>query len=197
MAGMLTGSWVRTHTTLRGATDGPTGSPGPRRTGRSGGRPGGRMPTPNPCGGPRQACQRSRSWMPWKRLTVSLIGIATVLVTGAATVLVTASPTQERATRPYLALGDSVVFGSSSKLASSTSTRTTSLGTRTTSARLCGWTRSTPPVRGRPPAGSFRPPARTTTAVTSSRKPPCMSPTQGPSLTSRRPSSRHIATPGW
>src|ERR1700736_5110377 len=40
------------------------------------------------------------------RLAVCLIGIATV-----ATLLVSASSTQARATRPYLALGDSVVFG--------------------------------------------------------------------------------------
>src|SRR5579859_7518884 len=45
------------------------------------------------------------------RFIVSLIAIVTVVVTGAATVLLTASSTQARDTRPYLALGDSVVFG--------------------------------------------------------------------------------------
>jgi lysophospholipase L1-like esterase len=49
--------------------------------------------------------------MRWKRLTVSLIAIATVLATGAVTVLVTAASTQARPIRPYLALGDSVTFG--------------------------------------------------------------------------------------
>jgi lysophospholipase L1-like esterase len=49
--------------------------------------------------------------MHWKRLTVSLIAITTVLAAAGVTMLVTAASTQARPVRPYLALGDSVAFG--------------------------------------------------------------------------------------